>query len=256
LLHDITRRVTQLVTDNAPGILTGIGCVGTVGTAVLTGRASVKAHTLCQKADMAYAVEHDGHGKLDSLDKVKITWTLFVPPVLAGSGTIAAIIFANRIHAGQVAAMATLYGLSEGRFQEYREKVTEQLGSTKEQKVKDSVAQDRVKGTPGYAEVILAEGEILCLDEFSARYFRSSMERIKKAENTINSEIYHHDYASLSQFYEEIGLAPTGFSDEVGWNTNCSPIEVRYSTVLSPDDKPCIAIDFATAPRTDYNRLY
>jgi hypothetical protein len=251
ILDGIIKKSTDLITDNAPAILTGVGVVGTIGTAVLTGRASIKAHQLCQKADMAYAVEHDGHGKLDSVDKVKITWKLYVPPVAAGAATITCILMAQRLNAQQITAMAALYGLSQDRFQEYREKVAEQFGLNKEQKVRDAAAQDLVKKTEGSQVIILGEGEVLCFDKFTGRYFRSTMDRIKKAENAINRSIYNYDYASLSQFYEDAGLEPTSQSDAVGWNSG-NLFELEYSAVLTDDERPCISIDFKYAPRTDY----
>jgi hypothetical protein len=147
--------------------------------------------------------------------------------------------------------MATLYGLSQDRFQEYREKVAEQFGSTKEQKVLDLAAQDQVKKTEGNQVIILGEGEVLCFEKFTGRYFRSTMDKIKKAENAVNRDIYNYDYASLSLFYEDAGLPPTSESDNVGWNSS-NPCEVEYTTVLTDDEKPCIAIGFKYAPRTDY----
>jgi len=83
----------------------------------------------------------------------------------------------------------------------------------------------------------------------------SSVEAIKKAENTINYEIVHHMYASLSQFYEEIGLAPTRHSDEIGWNTN-NLLEVVFSATMSDDERPCMVLDYTVGPTQDYTKLY
>lgn len=252
MLQDIVKKTTTLFTENAPAILTGVGVVGTVGTAVLSGRASIKAHDICQKADMQYAVEHDGHGKLDTLDKVKLTWQVFVPPVAAGAATIACIVMAQRLNAQQITALAAMYGLSQDRLQEYREKVAEQFGVNKEQKVLDAAAQEQVNKTPGSQVVVLGDGEVLCFDKFSGRYFRSTMDRIKKAENAVNRDIYNYDYASLSMFYEDAGLPPTSESDHVGWNSS-NALEVEYSAVLTPEEeKPCISVGFKYPPRRDY----
>jgi hypothetical protein len=44
---------------------------------------------------------------------------------------------------------------------------------------------------------------------------------------------------------------------EVGWNqATTGPVELRFSTVRSPDEKPCIAFDFIVPPRPDYSQLY
>lgn len=153
--------------------------------------------------------------------------------------------------------MTALYGLSQDRFQEYREQVSKQLGATKERKVQDAAAQDNVTNDPpGEGEVyVIGSGEVLCKDMFSGRYFRSSVDKIKKAENALNHCISNHEYADLSSFYLDIGLPRTGYSDNMGWNS-ANPLDVRYTTTLSDDDQPCIAIDFVSHPRTDFHQTY
>jgi len=61
-------------------------------------------------------------------------------------------------------------------------------------------------------------------------------------------------YASLSDFYDLIGLPTTSFSDEVGWNSD-RLLELQFSTVLSDDGRPCISIDFRTVPIRDYYKV-
>jgi hypothetical protein len=104
--------------------------------------------------------------------------------------------------------------------------------------------------------VILAgTGEVLCYDMTTGRYFMSTVEEIKRAENKINHDLIHYMSASLSEFYDEIGLPPTSFSDSVGWNAN-NHIEVQFSTVMSTDQRPCIAIDFLKPPITNYEKAW
>jgi Family of unknown function (DUF6353) len=66
----------------------------------------------------------------------------------------------------------------------------------------------------------------------------------------------NHMYASLSRFYDLIDILPTQYSDEVGWNGLTDRFEVRFSTVMSPDNRPCIAIEFARPPMPEYTKLY
>jgi hypothetical protein len=174
-----------------------------------------------------------------------------------GATTITSILLANQIASKKIAALAVASGISERAFQEYKAKVVEKLGETKDLAVRDQVAQDRVDKHPiGTREIILAgTGEVLCFDMLTGRYFQSTIEDIKKAENKVNYDIFHHMYASLSSFYQEVGLPPTGYSDTVGWNSN-TLLEVQFSTTLSTDQRPCVAVNFATLPVVDYERLY
>jgi hypothetical protein len=79
------------------------------------------------------------------------------------------------------------------------------------------------------------------------------MEEIRRAENKVNYELIHYNSCSLSFFYEEIGLPPTPYTDSVGWNMG-NHMEVKFSTVLSEKDQPCLAIDFSRTPIPDYDR--
>ena len=89
----------------------------------------------------------------------------------------------------------------------------------------------------------------------AGRYFQSSVEEIKRAENKVNHDLINFMHASLSEFYDEIGLPPTSYSDSVGWNAN-HRIEVTFSTTMSSNNQPCIAIDFVHPPTMEYAQLY
>lgn len=259
MLADLQKKAQQLLTENASAILTAGGVVGTVGTAILTGRASFRAANLIHEKQIAILGEGDDY-ELTRTDKIKIVWPMFIPPAVVGSATVGSIIMANQVSAKRAAALAAAYGISENRLQEYKDKVAEKLTGPKRQAIEDEIAQDRVNSDPPSAEVlVLASGEVLCYDMLTGRYFKSSVEEIKKAENRLNYELFHHQYASLSFFYEEIGLPPTGYTDEVGWSMvdlDRGQFEVKFSTVLSPDGKPCLAVDFNNAPHPEYTKSY
>ena len=248
----------EIVAQNATAILTGVGVAGTVATAVLTGKASFKAvEVISEKAEITFCDQdvHDETACFSTREKVMLVWPLYIPAVGVGTTTIVAIIFANRISSKRAAALAAAYGLSEKAFGEYREKALQHLGIKKEQALKDEIAQDRVNLNPAGQTIIIGDGEVLCYDAPTGRYFKSNMERIRKAENTVNYEIIHQGGSSLSSFYDEIGLPPTTYSDDVGWNAD-NIIEVDYTSVLTNEGQPCIVIDFKIAPITGYGRIY
>lgn len=249
--QEVFRSTKHLVNENTPAILTSLGVVGTITTAYLTGRASFKAAGIIARQEQV--VEES----LSLSEKVKLVWPHYVSPVATGATTVAAIIMVNRTTAKKIAALTVASGITDRAFQEYKEKVIEKLGSTKDTSIRDQVAQDRVNKHPiGTTEVILAgTGDVLCFDLLTGRYFQSNVEAIRRAENTVNFEIVNHMYASLSTFYDEIGLPATPYSDTVGWNVN-NRCEVKISTVMSPDNRPCAAIDFHFLPIADYGKLY
>lgn len=253
----IAKKVVTLAGENSPVILTALGVTGTVTTAYLTGKASYKAYEVIAQEEMVATNDADRPAELSNAEKVKAIWPLYIPPVVAGGVTIASIIMANRINSTRAAAFAAAAGISERALQDYKEKVVEKLGQTKANNVQDAVAQDRVNAHPiGSKEIILAgTGEVLCFDLYSGRYFQSTVEEIKKAENNLNFNIVQNMSASLSEFYQDIGLPPNGSSEHVGWSSD-QMVDVTISAVMSPDNRPCMAIDFSPNPSPHYQKLH
>ncbi|MCA1806570.1 MAG: DUF6353 family protein [Actinobacteria bacterium] len=241
--------------DNSPAILTAIGIVGTVTTAYLTGKASIKASDMVREEnewikDKGYKIP------FDKQETVKLVWKVYIPPVTAGVLTIAAIYSANHVSTRRATAMAAAYSLSERAFSEYKEKVVEKLGEKKERAYRDEIAQDRVNENPSSDQsvIITNGGEVLCYDQFTGRYFNSSMETLRQAVNEINYTVLHQGYASLSDFYHEINVPTTSLSEELGWNTD-QLLEIDYSTVMSSDGRPCIAINFNHLPVRKFDKF-
>lgn len=252
----LAKRVQAFAMENSPTILTGIGVVGTVTTAVLTGRAGYKASQLIAEEERFKDGDSlDRPTVLSTKERVQLVWTEFIPPVGMAGVTVTSIIYANKISTSRVAAMAAAYALSDKTFGEYKEKVQERLGISKETDIRDEIAQGRVTAQPPGTTIIIGGGEVLCYDALTSRYFMGNMEKIKKAENEINSEILTCDGASLSRFYDEIGLEPNAYSDSVGWDLD-NRCELQISTVMSEDERPCLVVDFKTWPKPEYGKTW
>lgn len=261
-------KVKGIAIQNADTLLTGVGAVGTVATAYLTGRASFQAAAILSDAekeieedlerglsDQELAVGMTTVTSLTKWSKVRLTWRLYLPAVGVGTTTVTSIIIANRLSAKKLAALALASGISERAFTEYKEKVLEKFTDRQNEALRDEIAQDRVNKFPPGSTVIIGSGKVLCYDMLTGRYFESTVEDIKAAENKINYILMHEMDASLSEFYDEIGLPPTSYTDSVGWN-NAERFEVKFSTVMSPDQRPCVAIDFVHPPQLEYARRY
>ena len=152
--------------------------------------------------------------------------------------------------------MAAAYAIAERGFEEYREKIVEKLGERKEQAARDEIAQARVTKSPPPDDMVLLEDglSVLCCDLFTGRYFLSDMETLRRAMNTINYQVNNDYYASLTDFYDQIGLPKTTMSDDFGWNAD-KLLELDFSTAMTPSGKPCLTFDFRVMPIRGYNRL-
>lgn len=253
ILSKYLKQVERFTADNSPAILTAIGIVGVVSTAYLTGKASVRAVKLIQEEE-AYRVMYN-KPPATQRDLVELVWKEYIPAIGSSVATIACIICSNRIGSRRTAAIAAAYSISEKAFAQYEEKVIERLGEKKHREIHDEIAEDNVRNTRPTSEVmVIGDGNVLCFDSFSGRYFQSSMETIKKAQNDTNYQILNGMYASLGDFYSRLGLAGTSYSEEVGWNSD-HLLEVMFSTVLSDDGRPCLAINFNVKPVRHYHKF-
>lgn len=267
---NLTAGLGRVMSDNATTLLTGGGVFGVIGTAVLSYRAGMKGSEALKAqsekwyADAtAYDIESDGAGQFSpntKWDMIKVQLPQMVIPALLGGATIAAIIMSNRVSAKQAAVLAAAYGLNQKQLEEYKEKVKEVVGVNKEKKVREAIAQDEVNDNPPKGQVlILGEGNVLCYDSLSGRYFQSTADKIGKAENAVNGELYHHQICSLSFFYDEVGLKPTELSDGLGWNMSTSDdsqLKVEVTAVLTEDEKPCLNLGFNMYPKHGYEQKY
>lgn len=250
-----------MAADNSPLILTAIGVAGTISTAVLSARAGARA-TFIMIGEDERRVNQMRH-EIRSVpaptlrETVELTWKEFIPPVVTGVGTIACIVCANRIGTRRTAAMAAAFAVSQETLTEYRSKVIEKIGENKERAVRDEIAQEQVRRRPA-SELSIVEGatDVLCYEQFTGRYFASSMETLKSAQNSVNHMIVSGDNsASLSDFYDRVGLNHTQLSDEVGWNLD-NMLELTFSTTMDELDRPVLAFDYKVVPVRNYFRIH
>lgn len=245
----IFRQAGRLISDNSPAILTATAVAGVLSTAVLATKATIN---VTRRLDN----EHAGEVHLLPLKTVvEEVWKDYIPAAAVGAATIACIIGANTISTRRNAALISVYSITESAFKDYQEKVRSQIGERQEQKVRDTIAQDRVANDPDSKEVVIfGTGEVLCYDLYTGRYFTSTMETLRKAQNDLNAKIISDMYASQNDFYTFANLPRVTYGDEVGWNID-HLLELDFSSVLSTDGKPCLAIGFRELPTAGYHKF-
>ena len=82
----------------------------------------------------------------------------------------------------------------------------------------------------GYSNIITDKGNTLCFDSLSGRYFKSDIDKIKRAVNNLNRELTYDMYVSLNDFYDELDLDHTKIGDELGWNLDDGLIDVYFGS--------------------------
>jgi uncharacterized protein DUF6353 len=247
------KHINKVLVDNSPALLTALGVAGTVTTAYLTARAAVTASRWVEEAEQTEKYNYM-KGSMDWEDVVRLTWKLYIPAAGVGLSTIMAIVMANRIGTRRTAAMVAAYSISENALIEYRDKVREKWGEKEEKEVRSSIAKDRVERARPEHVVVVSSGKQLCHEAYTGHFFESTMETIRRAENNINRQLMHENYATLSNFYNNVpGMKHTSISDEMGWN-NDRFLEVTFDSILVEDeDSPyfgmtALSFDYAVVP--------
>ena len=246
-IKKIRNSVIDTVSDKSPEILIGFGLAGMLTSTILAVKATPKALDILEQEDR----------ELSKVDKVKLTWKCYAPAAIGYCASAACIIGANSVNAKRNAVLAGAYKLSESALLEYRDKVKEVIGEEREREIKDSIAQDRVDKTPEKRQEVLVagNGDTLCYDMHSGRYFKSNMEEIKGIANKVNYKLMQDNFLSVNDFYEELGLEPTVTGYDFGWNVEDGLIELYFTSTLTEAGQPCLAVHFDNMPRMGFDRI-
>ena len=195
---------------NGSTILTCIGGIGVVATAVMTAKATPKAIKLIEEAK-----EEKGE-ELTKWEMVKVSAPAYMPAVAIGAATVTCVIGANVLNKRKQAAMASAYALLDQSFKEYKKKVIETYGEDGDKLVRAEIAKDHYEKENIEAE---DDGKNLFYDEYSNRYFRATNETVLRAEYEINKMLSESGGASLNDYYDLIDVPRTDYGEYIGWSS-------------------------------------
>lgn len=208
-MNKLVHRTKLFVGRNGSTILTGMAGVGLIATAVLTAKATPKALTRVDNA------RNEKGEELTKLETVVAAAPAYIPPILTGVATLACMFGATTLSKRQQASLISAYALLDNSYREYKQKVTELYGEDADDNVKSEIAKDKYKES----DIEPEDGMKLFYDEFSGRYFESTIENVQDAEYNINRDLSMRDYATLNEFYDYLGLIPIDGGDDLGWST-------------------------------------
>lgn len=253
-IQDIYEQLQKKVKANGPELLIGMGIAGMFSTTVLAVKATPKALELIED-------EEDRLNKdLNKREKIKVAWKPYLPAAISFGLSTACLISANNLNARRNTALATACAISEKAFRDYSAKVVEVIGEEKEEEIRDKVSSDILNKTGlDYNQamvVAVGKGDTLCYDTISGRYFKADMEEIKQSINKLNYEILQHNYISLNDVYEELGLPKTDSGEILGWGIDEGLIEIYFSAQIDDNGKPCLVLNFVTNPYSGFDDVH
>lgn len=207
---------------NASTILTIIGGIGVVGTAVLAAKATPKAIVMLEDAK-----EEKGE-ELTKWETVKVATPAYIPAIVTGASTLVCVFGANVLNKRTQASLASAYALIDNAYKEYKNKLKELYGEEAHNKIVDAIAVEKAEdirvcnyNLTSYCDLSIEDGTSeprLFYDEYSNRFFETTVEQVMNAEYHLNRNFVLRGFVYLNEFYEFLGLEPTEYGSEVGWS--------------------------------------
>ena len=260
MIKDLFNKALNFTKEHNPEILVGLGVVGMMSSTVLAVKATPKALDIMEdkKADM-------GVTYLTRKEIAQATWKLYAPSVGVGLASAACIILGTSKSIKRNTALATVYALSESTLREYQSKVKEMLGEEKAAELDREVAKSRVRKRE-VTTIVESEGseyihhtgngDTLVYDSLSGRYFRSSMNSIESAVNSINKSLLNDYIMTLNEFYNELGVPTIGVGSLIGWKSDKELLEVSFESDVDQHGNPYLVLSYKNRPIPVYNYHY
>lgn len=262
----LCQRVGNALKKASPTVLTCIGAVGVVATAVLAVKATPKALELV-KADSRKNHDGDPHAAT-KMEAVKSCWKCYIPATITGTATIACIFGANVLNKRQQASLASAYALVSRQYGDYKRKVKEIAGEETHKKIMESLAAEKVdKNHVVTAQNIFGnsslefegadEEERLFYDSFSERYFTSTISKVLQAEYHLNRNFsLNGGEIPLNHFYDLLGIDEIPEGSTIGWfaNDEMTWIDFNHTRAMVDDglngEVECYIIEMVYTPGT------
>lgn len=202
-------------------ILTCLGGIGVVSTAIMTAKATPKAMEILRQS------EAEKGEQLTSWEVITTTVPVYIPTILVGVSTLCCIFGANALNIRQQASLVSAYSMLNSSYNEYKNKVRELYGEEAHQNVIDSIAQERATKSNlialgSFVNCGLEEDDDdiprLFYDVEGKRYFESTLSKVIAAEYHFNRNFALRGFATLNELYSLLCISPIDDGDLIGWS--------------------------------------
>ena len=254
-------------------ILTGLGVIGVIGTGVSAALATPKALSHLNKfEDEEYERQMDEHEenggefeeggcafepvnfefKLPIWQKALVIAPYYIPTALIVGATCTCIIssYVNSVKTQK--SLIAAYTLVDGAYKAYRDKNVELYGEENDRQIRKSLAYGQ------FEDILVFDGEALFYDEYSGRYFKSTIEDVKDAEYKLNRNFTLRGYCELNELYEMLGIEPTDYGHTIGWSASSgfdygyAWIDFNHQLEETEDGLEYYVISYPFMPTSDF----
>ena len=254
-----------------PTILSFLACGGVVGTAILAVKNHEKAKENTTETINFYAGSNDEpyisttkDADISKKEKILLYAKAQIPTILMGVGTMACILGSNGMNQKAQMGLISAYGLINESYKDYRNKVIEKHGIDNHRQILDEIAVEKAEPPYVSANAFLSNTSIndkklsavqpkqLFYDEYSGRYFESTLVNVLEAEYHINRNFCLGKVVTANEWYELLGIEQTIEGNEVAWYLGTEDelfwLDFDNSLAIMPDGTEYIRISMMEGP--------
>lgn len=251
--------VQSFITRNTSTILTCLGGAGVIATSLIAVKATPKALRLIDKA------KKDKGRELTKWEKTKTITPSYIPAFIVGAATISSIFGASNLSKRQQASLMSLCALLSNFYKDYKNKLKELYGEEAHYNIMNAIAIERAEDVYINSSYLgsrcnLATEEnssepVLFYDEYSERFFESSIEQVITAEYHLNRNYILRGSSVLNELYDFLGLEQTEYGSTIGWaplDDGMYWIDFNHRKSVAEDGTEFYILEMPFAPTIDY----
>lgn len=239
----------------SPEILVAAGVVGTIASAVMACKATLKVNdilaeskekieTIHECAADTSLVESGRYTQEDAKKDLTIVYAqtglkfakLYAPAVILGALSITSILASNNILRKRNVALSAAYAALDKGFKDYRSRVVERFGEEVDRQLKYNLKTEKIEEKvvdpeTGKEKKVKKTVEVCNGSEFASPYARfyddgcKGWEKnselnllfLRAEQNYANDRLKARGYLFLNEVYERLGIPTTRMGQVVGW---------------------------------------
>ena len=151
---------------------------------------------------------------MPAIDKFKKTWRCYIPSGLIATSTVLCIIYSDKVSMNEKIALLNTLTTVQGNYKMLRESVND----IQDTETKEEILKRTVKAKVPKDMYIERTGEKIFYEEYTAKFFTSTIDNVLKAEYMFNKQLSIVGYATLNDFYGFLGISKTEDGDILGWS--------------------------------------
>lgn len=147
-------------------------------------------------------------------EKIKKTWKCYIPSGVVATSTMLCIIYSDKVSMNEKIALLNTLTTIQGNYKTLRESVND----IQDTETKDEILKKTVKSKVPKDVYIERTGEKIFYEEYTAKFFTSTIDNVLKAEYMFNKQLSIVGYATLNDFYMFLGISKTEDGEFLGWS--------------------------------------